>query len=241
MVAVLVVDDEEYLCEIVSLSLEDAGYEVFSANGVKEAIEVLKKEKIKAIVTDMRMPEGGALKIIENAKGGKNLPLFVVMTGFSEHELGEIYEKGVEAVFTKPFDINSMVYLLDKLLFETEGGRESLRASIRVDSNFKIVYQSQSSEKTEARTGNASSNGFFVITDQKMPELSESVKFEIIHAETNDSLAKGTAICRWVRDQGSDTVPRGFGLLVENYLELPSRFYSILNRIKLQSFEKKDS
>ena len=52
-ITILVVDDEDDICNMVSEILKDEGYEVRTANGYNSALDVIEKENITLILTDI--------------------------------------------------------------------------------------------------------------------------------------------------------------------------------------------
>ena len=54
-ITILVVDDEVDICNMVSEILKDEGYEVRTANGYNSALDVIEKENITLILTDIWM------------------------------------------------------------------------------------------------------------------------------------------------------------------------------------------
>ena len=68
---VLVVDDEPDLLELLELTLSRMGLDTVRASSVAEAIRLLDKEPFDLCLTDMRLPDGEGLRVIEhiNSKG----------------------------------------------------------------------------------------------------------------------------------------------------------------------------
>ncbi len=56
---VLVIDDEDMNREVCRDALELDGYEVLTATGTRQAVEVLSARNVDAIVCDMQMPHNG--------------------------------------------------------------------------------------------------------------------------------------------------------------------------------------
>ena len=55
-IALLVVDDEKEIADIVEIYLVSDGYKVFKANNAKEGLEILEKEEIHLVLLDIMMP-----------------------------------------------------------------------------------------------------------------------------------------------------------------------------------------
>ena len=64
---VLLVDDEPGIRETLSLALEQAGYRVSPAATAEDALEVLSREEVKIVLSDIRMPGmGGEALLVPN-------------------------------------------------------------------------------------------------------------------------------------------------------------------------------
>jgi DNA-binding NtrC family response regulator len=95
---VLIIDDEERFRELLARVIGLEGFEVFQAQNVRQGFEVLKKESISVIVTDVKLPDGDGLEVLERIK--KTYPLIevIVITAF-----GTIQD-GVNAMKQGAFD-----------------------------------------------------------------------------------------------------------------------------------------
>ncbi len=82
--AVLFVDDDEAVLRSLQRGLLDESYNKLFAKSSKEALEVLKREKVNVIVTDMRMPEMTGLELLRIAR--KEYPDItgLVLTGYEQ-------------------------------------------------------------------------------------------------------------------------------------------------------------
>ena len=63
--AVLVVDDEPDLCELLSITLQRMDLNPRIANGVGVAQRMLKTEQFDLCLTDMQLPDGNGLELVE--------------------------------------------------------------------------------------------------------------------------------------------------------------------------------
>ena len=52
---ILIIDDEESICDIISDYLELRDFNCYTSNSVEEAIKILKDQKIDCVVSDIRM------------------------------------------------------------------------------------------------------------------------------------------------------------------------------------------
>ena len=65
---VLFVDDEEKVLRSLNIGLRDEPYHKLFARSCKEALEILQREEVHVIVTDMRMPEMTGLELLRTVK-----------------------------------------------------------------------------------------------------------------------------------------------------------------------------
>jgi len=62
--SILVVDDQPATLEVLQRNLFSQGYQVYTAPGAIEAIEVLKSTTIDLVITDLKMPKISGLDLI---------------------------------------------------------------------------------------------------------------------------------------------------------------------------------
>ena len=101
---ILVVDDEPDLREITSFEFEYKGATVISASGGHAALEIVKKQKIDLVISDVRMPEGSGGELLLAMKEQnllKKTPI-ILMTGFSDLTRESAIKSGALELFYKP-------------------------------------------------------------------------------------------------------------------------------------------
>jgi DNA-binding NtrC family response regulator len=102
---ILVVDDELELRELLAQVLESEGFRVSQAPGGRIALEILKQEKVDLVISDLRMPDGGGVELLKTIKSiNSQLPLVIMITGFSDMPESQIIKLGAHAMLLKPFD-----------------------------------------------------------------------------------------------------------------------------------------
>ncbi len=107
---VLVVDDEPDLRELMVTEFEMYEAKVFEATNGEEAFELLEAQVVDVIVSDILMPGGSGLELLEKLKiKDPNHPPVFFITGFSEVSPQVAIEKGAKNVFSKPFDWDDMI------------------------------------------------------------------------------------------------------------------------------------
>lgn len=102
----LVVDDEPLLRRIIVLEFERRGWEIVEASGAFEAHALLQKSSFELIISDVRMPQGNGVHLLEAIRllPGQR-PVVVLMSGYSEVIEYQAFRLGAAALYTKPFEI----------------------------------------------------------------------------------------------------------------------------------------
>lgn len=106
---VLLVDDEPDILELLELALHKMGLEVDKADCVREALECLKNQSYDLCLTDMRLPDGDGLQVVQYInQANLDVPVAVI----TAH--GNV-ENAVVALKAGAFDYLSKPVLLDQL------------------------------------------------------------------------------------------------------------------------------
>jgi len=114
---VLVVDDERNFCRILEAKLRRSGWEVETAGTAAEASAALLRRTFQAIVLDVRLPDADGLKLLADIRGLAGGAPVVLMTAYEEEGLrARGIEAGAAEVLYKPFDLDYLVGLLDRLV-----------------------------------------------------------------------------------------------------------------------------
>ena len=117
-IRVLYVEEEEDILRFSSMVLEDYVDKLFIARNGKEALEILKKENIDLIITDILMPKISGIELIREIK--KN-PLcdtaVIVATAHTETQyLLECIELRVDGYILKPIDVDELLKTILKAI-----------------------------------------------------------------------------------------------------------------------------
>jgi len=114
----LIVDDSKTMCEMVSITLKDKGFDTVVAYDGEQAVEATEKEKFNLIVTDINMPNMDGIELIRylrNEGGCKDIPILVLTTeaGDNAKQMGR--EAGASGWITKPFKPMVLVSAVTKV------------------------------------------------------------------------------------------------------------------------------
>ncbi len=116
---ILVVDDEDHICEITKKTLEIRGYKVITANNGKEAIALYSqhRELIKVVLMDMMMPVmDGLASIRELHKINPGIKVIAVSGLTEKDKLAKVDEAHVYAFLTKPYTAEKLLNVMHDIL-----------------------------------------------------------------------------------------------------------------------------
>jgi len=105
---VLVVDDERSMRELLSIVLRRDGYEVLIAEDGAAGLELLKRERVDILITDIRMPNMNGVDLLREAKRISPDIVSIVMTAFATTDTAvEALRLGAADYVTKSKDTAS--------------------------------------------------------------------------------------------------------------------------------------
>ena len=152
---ILIVDDEEDICMILSYSLQKAGYEVLVAHSAEEALELLQSPNsliasspIDLILLDIMMGEMSGLEMAEilNQEPGtksqeRSVPPIIFLTALSDEDtVLQGFQLGADDYISKPFRIAEVLARVAAVLRRTaEQGAKNQEP--RPISNDCIVFE----------------------------------------------------------------------------------------------------
>lgn len=112
---VLVVDDDTNFCSTLSKILEKKGYVTTTAENGQRAIEIVKEKPVDVILMDVKMPVMNGVEAYKNIKQIRPSAVVIFMTAFSIEDLvKDTIRDGAYAVIKKPFDIDTMINMIEK-------------------------------------------------------------------------------------------------------------------------------
>src|SRR5512143_3016599 len=114
---VLVVDDEPDLLELLELTLSRMGLDTVRADSVGAAIKLLDKESFDLCLTDMRLPDGEGLRVIEHINSkGLDVPIAVITAYGSAENAVAALKAGAFDYLAKPVALEQLRALVKQAL-----------------------------------------------------------------------------------------------------------------------------
>lgn len=205
---VLLVDDEEYVCQVLRRQLSRHGFDCETCRSSQQAMDLLPVFLPDAVVTDINMPEFSGLDLLEYIKGFDPDIEVILMTGLPDMSAAiNALKSGASDYQTKPIQIDRLVQSIQNSLEKRRLRRELQK------------YQQHLEAMVDDRTRDLS---------RAMQELQEShERLARAHRETLDRLGRAS---QW-RDDETGFHIRRIGLssaLIGRAMELSSDFVEML-------------
>lgn len=118
---ILVVDDEEDLCEILKFNLENEGYEVDTANSAEEALK-MDISSYNLLLLDVMMGEISGFKmanILKKEKKTAAVPIIFITAKDTENDTVTGFNLGADDYISKPFSLREVVARVKAVLRRT--------------------------------------------------------------------------------------------------------------------------
>ena len=113
----LIVDDEAGICNSLAMYLNLLGAKTYVAGGGEEAIKIVASQKIDMVISDVRMPKGDGIKLLEDIRrNNPQLPAVLLATGFADLTEAEAKKRGALALIMKPIDYDQLHTIIAKTL-----------------------------------------------------------------------------------------------------------------------------
>ena len=149
--SVLVIDDEESMCDFLRIMLEREGFTVQTETSAKSALELVEGKRFDVVITDIRMPETSGLEILQRVKEVDGTVPVIVMTAYGTKESAiEALNRGASFFIEKPFKKRELLAYVRRVL-EVSGLRQEnrlLRERVGDDGGLERLIGSSSQMET---------------------------------------------------------------------------------------------
>jgi len=113
----LIVDDDIFLVDIMAFTLKQSGFEIIKAHNGQEAIDIINKEHIDLVLTDIMMPVMDGFELTENLRKNdttKNIPIIFLTAKSNVEDKNKGFNIGINDYVVKPFNLKDLVSRINK-------------------------------------------------------------------------------------------------------------------------------
>lgn len=129
---ILIVDDEETLCEVLKLNLENEGYDVDTALSAEEALRMDVK-RYSLILLDIMMGEISGIRFARMLKSDvatADIPIIFCTARDSEDDMVKGLNLGADDYITKPYTVRNVIARVKSVLRRTSGHKTVEKSNI---------------------------------------------------------------------------------------------------------------
>lgn len=113
---VLIIDDEQIVCDRLSMELERAGMQVEAFTESAKALQRISEERFDLVITDIKMRGPDGIEVMTFVKENHPSTKVVVITGFATVETArQVLKGGAVDFIPKPFKISQLRELVLRL------------------------------------------------------------------------------------------------------------------------------
>jgi two-component system, OmpR family, response regulator VanR len=103
--AILIVDDEKEIADLIEIHLANEGFKVFKALDGKQALKTLEDQSIQLVILDIMMPDIDGLELCRRIRQSMNIP--IVMLSAKSQDMDKVVglSTGADDYLAKPFNV----------------------------------------------------------------------------------------------------------------------------------------
>ena len=117
MKRVLAVDDEPSMLRLLEISLRQAGYQPITAKDGREALDIIRKQAVDCVVSDLHMPRMDGLQLLkEIRRENAELPVIIVTAQGEIKTAIEAMKHGASDYILRPFDLEVLEVAIKRAL-----------------------------------------------------------------------------------------------------------------------------
>lgn len=144
---VLIIDDEDHFRELLSRIISLEGFEVLQAKNIREGLKILDNKDISVVVTDVKLPDGNGMDLLERLKRDYPLIEVIVITAYGTIQDGvNAMKKGAFDYIAKGDDDDKIHVMVERAAEKAQMQQKLRHLEQRVDDKYgfkNIVGESE--------------------------------------------------------------------------------------------------
>ncbi|PYF03477.1 response regulator transcription factor [Ureibacillus chungkukjangi] len=139
---VLVVDDDVYIQQLVSIHLSREGYQVSRANHAEEALDILEEKNFDLAIVDVMMPEMDGFELTKILSTDYDIPVILLTAKGQIGDKEQGFLAGSDDYIVKPFEVKELLFRVAVVLRRVERAMEMVLkvGNLTIDrKNFELM------------------------------------------------------------------------------------------------------
>jgi YesN/AraC family two-component response regulator len=126
--SVLIVDDEQFIRQILARIVQREGYAIGEASDGKDALEKLEQTKYDFVISDIRMPNMDGMELLAEIKTRFPDTIVILITAYAgDYTAKDVLAVGADHYITKPFKNVEIARTLGRLCQKRETAKAKKR------------------------------------------------------------------------------------------------------------------
>lgn len=137
---ILIVEDDKYILNFISMTLKKEGYSYYVAKTVEEARSLFYANRPDMILLDLGLPDGDGMEVIRTVREMSEIPIIVVSARQEEKEKIEALDAGADDYVTKPFYMGELMARVRVGMRKIENIRNEEADTVFVKEELTVDY-----------------------------------------------------------------------------------------------------
>lgn len=114
---ILIVDDEQVVCDAIARQLRDVGYHVVVAYGGANAIDIIREQSFDIALIDIRMPKINGFGVLRELRDKNPKTKAIMMTAYADiRSAVDSITLGAIDIISKPVDVDEVIMTISRCL-----------------------------------------------------------------------------------------------------------------------------
>lgn len=145
---ILVIEDEEVICNFITAILNSNGYQVIKSNTGKEGLSMAASYSPDVILLDLGLPDLDGVEILKSIREWSKIPVVIVSARGHEREKVEALDLGADDYIVKPFGTSELLARIRTALrhspqsmgTEAQGIEKIIVGELEIDFKKRLVF-----------------------------------------------------------------------------------------------------
>ena len=140
--SILIVDDDQYVLESVSVLLKEYGYTISTCSNAPDALDIFLKKKFDVVLTDIKMPAMSGIELLGKIREtNKDIPV-IMMTAYAEIDAAvAAIKNGAFDFIIKPYKPEYLIHSIEKAI--------KYNGLLQIEKNYKNMLEDTVQTRTK--------------------------------------------------------------------------------------------
>jgi len=139
---ILLVEDDETLCDLIGEYLKDAGFDVCVCSDAQSAADLAYEQKFDLFIFDVKIPKGDGFSLLkELRKNGDHTPAIFATSLNTLDDLEVGFKSGCDDYLKKPYELKELLLRVNSLI--KRNFSHNFDDFVTIDDEFKFYFASK--------------------------------------------------------------------------------------------------